>query len=95
MYDIRFQFTAPCYNDDITKFSYKHIFKLTKGVPRLINLICHQALLAAYSESKQSINPSLVIKSSAEVLGEETKLFRRKVWQIGVFTLLNVLILVF
>ena len=75
--------------------SYKHIFKLTKGVPRLINLICHQALLAAYSESKQSINVSLVIKSSAEVLGEETKPFRRKVWQIGVFTLLNVLILVF
>ena len=75
--------------------SYKHIFKLTKGVPRLINLICHQALLAAYSESKQSINASLVIKSSAEVLGEETKPFRRKVWQIGVFTLLNLLILVF
>ena len=75
--------------------SYKHIFKLTKGVPRLINLICHQALLAAYSESKQSINASLVIKSSAEVLGEETKPFRRKAWQIGVFTLLNLLILVF
>ena len=75
--------------------SYKHIFKLTKGVPRLINLICHQALLAAYSESKQSINASLVIKSSAEVLGEETKPFRRKVWQIGVFTLLNLLILMF
>ena len=75
--------------------SYKHIFKLTKGVPRLINLICHQALLAAYSESKQSINASLVIKSSAEVLGEQTKPFRRKVWPIGVFTLLNLLILMF
>ena len=75
--------------------SYKHIFKLTKGVPRLINLICHQALLAAYSESKQSINASLVIKSSAEVIGEETKPFRHKVWQIGVFILLNLLILMF
>ena len=30
------------------------LFKLTKGVPRLINLICHHALLAAYATGVQT-----------------------------------------
>ena len=75
--------------------SYRYIFKLTKGVPRLINLVCHQALLAAYSESKQSVNASLVIKSSAEVLGKKTRAFRSKAWRIGIFIFLSLSILMF
>ena len=44
------------------------LFKLTKGVPRLINLICHQALLAAYSTGAKTVSAKLVKLSSKEIL---------------------------
>ena len=44
------------------------LFKLTKGVPRLINLICHQALLAAYSNGAKTVSAKLVRLSSKEIL---------------------------
>ena len=44
------------------------LFKLTKGVPRLINLICHQALLAAYSIGAKTVSAKLVRLSSKEIL---------------------------
>lgn len=46
----------------------KVLFRLTKGVPRLINLICHQSLLAAYSLGVKSISPALVKDASVEIL---------------------------
>ena len=44
------------------------LFKLTNGVPRLINLICHQALLAAYSTGAKTVSAKLVRLSSKEIL---------------------------
>ena len=44
------------------------LFKLTKGVPRLINLICHQALLAAYSTGAKTVSAKLVKLSFKEIL---------------------------
>ena len=46
----------------------KMLFRLTKGVPRLINLICHQSLLAAYSLGAKSVSPALVKDASVEIL---------------------------
>jgi general secretion pathway protein A len=55
------------------------IYRLTKGVPRLINLICHQALLAAYSLGLKSISASLVRDAASEILeGLETSPSYRK-----------------
>jgi len=46
------------------------IFKLTKGVPRLINLICHQALLAAYSMGDKKVSAALVKDAASEIMGD-------------------------
>jgi len=46
----------------------KVLFRLTKGVPRLINLICHQSLLAAYSLGVKNVSPALVKDASVEIL---------------------------
>jgi general secretion pathway protein A len=46
----------------------KVLFRLTKGVPRLINLICHQSLLAAYSLGVKNVSPDLVKDASVEIL---------------------------
>ena len=46
------------------------IFKLSQGVPRLINVICDRALLGAYALESRRITPRLVRRAAAEVSGE-------------------------
>jgi general secretion pathway protein A len=52
-------FNAKCINT---------VYKLTNGVPRLINLICHQALLAAYSLGTTTVSARLVRDAAGEIL---------------------------
>ena len=47
------------------------LFRLTKGVPRLINLICHHSLLAAYANSAHRVSAGLVKKAAVEILQTE------------------------
>ena len=47
------------------------LFRLTKGVPRLINLICHHSLLAAYATGAKTVSADLVKKASVEILGDQ------------------------
>lgn len=49
------------------------LFKLTGGVPRLINLVCHQALVAAYASGDKTVSAKLVSQAAAEILGDEKK----------------------
>jgi general secretion pathway protein A len=46
-----------------------HIFKLSRGVPRRINLVCGRALLGAYAGGQREIGKPLVDKAAAEVFG--------------------------
>ncbi|MGB2172863.1 MAG: peptidoglycan-binding protein, partial [Porticoccaceae bacterium] len=70
------------------------LFKLTKGVPRLINLICHHALLAAYATGAKTVSAQLVKKSAVEIF--DTHLPKKKssgkgliaLFIVGIFALL-------
>ena len=44
------------------------LYKLSRGVPRLINIICHTALLGAYSLEQRMITPDLIKRASSEAL---------------------------
>jgi len=48
----------------------KELFRLSQGVPRLINVICDRALLGAYSVESRRVNKRLVRRAAAEVSGE-------------------------
>jgi len=48
----------------------KAVFKLSQGVPRLINVICDRALLGAYSQESRIITRRLIRRAAAEVSGE-------------------------
>jgi len=50
--------------------SIKLLYKLSKGVPRLINIICDRALLGAYVENQHAANPVIIKKAATEVFGE-------------------------
>ncbi len=46
----------------------KQVFKHTKGIPRLINLLCDRALLAAYSQEQSQVDAAIVKKAAKEVI---------------------------
>lgn len=50
--------------------SIKLLYKLSNGVPRLINILCDRALLGAYVENQYTITPRIIRKASKEVFGE-------------------------
>ncbi len=54
------------------------LFRLTGGVPRLINLVCHQALVAAYASGQTSVSAKLVSQAAAEILSEKKTTSRAK-----------------
>jgi general secretion pathway protein A len=47
------------------------LFKLTHGVPRLINLICHHAMLAAYATGTKTVSAKLVKAAAVEIFDIE------------------------
>ena len=61
------------------------LFRLTGGVPRLINLVCHQSLLAAYSTGAQTVSGKLVKQAASEILSEGKKPSVKKFWLPGIF----------
>ncbi len=69
----------------------KQIYRLTKGVPRLINLICHQALLGMYSENKHTASTELIREACKEALGAQITETTNK-WLVNLSLLLASLI---
>ena len=59
------------------------LFNLTGGVPRLINLVCHQSLVAAYSTGAQTVSPKLVKQAATEILSEPKKSLVTKISLLG------------
>ncbi|BAJ00862.1 ExeA family protein [Shewanella violacea] len=53
--------------------SIKTLHKYSGGIPRLINLLCERALMAAYGQSKVPIDKKMVRAAAGEVLGEDIK----------------------
>ncbi len=50
--------------------SIRLLYKLSNGVPRLINILCDRALLGAYVEGQYNVNPAIIKKAAKEVFGE-------------------------
>ena len=48
----------------------REVFRLSGGVPRIINVICDRALLGAYSRETRNVDRKLVRQAAAEVSGE-------------------------
>ncbi len=45
------------------------LFRLTGGIPRLINVVCDRALLGAYVQGKDRVDTATLTRASREVLG--------------------------
>ena len=51
----------------------KQLYKLSRGVPRLINLICDRALLGAYAIQSDMIEPQHIKSAYREIQGEQVR----------------------
>lgn len=60
----------------------RDIHRRTRGIPRLINLLCDRTLLGAYGRKLNRVDRSLVRAASSEVLGDQAGADRlgRSVW---------------
>jgi general secretion pathway protein A len=56
----------------------KRIYRFSGGVPRLVNIVCEQALVMAWTLENSSVSPAIAAKVIA---GAEHRSARRSVWQ--------------
>ncbi len=48
----------------------RRLYRLSGGIPRLINLLCDRALLGAYARDQNRITPALLSQAAGEVFGD-------------------------
>ncbi len=66
------------------------VYRLSGGVPRVINIICDRALLGAYALDKRRISAAIVRRASRETRGLSRSRWLRFAWIAGI-TILAVL----
>jgi len=59
------------------------IYKLTGGVPRLINLLCDRALLGAYTEQEEQVTRGIIKQASKETFDLQLKSHKPR-WLVAV-----------
>ncbi len=64
------------------------IYKISEGIPRVINLICDRALLGAYSENKLQVSTRMVNKAAEEIKGKQTPTRRHLPYAIAATSIL-------
>jgi general secretion pathway protein A len=57
-------------SDIFTRAALREVYRLSRGVPRVINVICDRALLAAYSGEQHQVGGTLVRRAASEVFDQ-------------------------
>lgn len=81
---------AGCREPLFAKAGLRRLHQLSKGVPRLINVICDRALLGAYVQNKSQVNVATLDRAAQEVLGIQANSRRRRLALAAVFLMLLV-----
>jgi len=56
----------------------KHIYEITRGVPRLINSLCDRALLGVYTEGKEYVDQNILHTAAQEIFGNAPPVAKQK-----------------
>lgn len=67
-------------NDTFNQRAIKKVYKISKGIPRLINILCDRALLGAYVNNTHKVTVNIINQAAEEVLSptkpaSKTRLF--------------------
>ncbi len=66
--------------DIFTSRALSEVHRRSRGIPRLVNLLCDRALLAGYAAGEKRVGPELVGLAAREILGARRRLLRRRPW---------------
>ncbi len=58
----------------------KRLYRLSNGIPRIINLICDRALLGAYSEGRKDVDGKTITLAAGEVSGSSSRSWKMLKW---------------
>jgi general secretion pathway protein A len=58
-------------SDIFTRGALREVYRVSGGIPRVINIVCDRALLGAYTEELHQVPAALVRRAGAEVFGHE------------------------
>jgi general secretion pathway protein A len=72
---------------------FRKLYRLSKGVPRLINVLCDRALLGAYTQGKERVDKKTLMTAAREVSGESEKQGSRQQFSEWVFAGLVIILL--
>ena len=62
----------------------REVHRRSRGVPRLVNLLCDRSLLAGYAEEAREIGAEHVSEAAREILGmRRRKLLGKSLWRRG------------
>jgi general secretion pathway protein A len=64
--------------DLFTRGAVKRIYRFSRGIPRLINIVCEQSLVMAWTQESSTVTPAI---ASRVILGAQTNPDRRGLWQ--------------
>ena len=62
---------ADCHRALFNDGALTAIHQISQGIPRLINLICHSALMEAYNSNNAVIDKKIVYKAASQALGDD------------------------
>lgn len=62
---------ADCHRALFNDGALTAIHQISQGIPRLINLICHSALMEAYNSNNAVVNKKIVYKAASQALGDD------------------------
>lgn len=68
------------------------LYRLSRGVPRLINMICDRALLGAYVQGQSAVDKKTLVRAAHEVFGETNVGIQKKKilqWAVIGFVLIS------
>jgi general secretion pathway protein A len=57
--------------DIFTRGALREVYNISRGIPRVINIICDRALLGAYTQDLHQVPAALVRRAGAEVFDQE------------------------
>jgi general secretion pathway protein A len=57
--------------DIFTRGALREVYKVSRGIPRVINIICDRSLLGAYTQDLHQVPAALVRRAAAEVFDED------------------------
>ncbi|NWF91285.1 MAG: AAA family ATPase [Syntrophaceae bacterium] len=81
-------------NITFSKSALDETYKFSKGIPRLINLLCDRSLLGGFVDQTHHIDKGIVKKAEKSLLGEEGQNAPSRAWALlRFFTPLRILLL--